>query len=194
MKHYMYLSLSVVALLLGCGGKSSNTPPPENGEASQPTPVELVEEETPAATSDTPAETSDTPAETETPEASEDAEAEQVEAESAPEEPAPSSDLQAYVGASTGYTPEYRTVMDNMDKFKQCYLDAMRVNPDLSGTLKIKFTVLKNGKVKKAKATVNELNDDVAKCVEKEMKKIKFPKRSGKRTVEYPFKFIPSPS
>lgn len=111
----------------------------------------------------------------------------------AAEETSPSDDLQSYVGTSGAYTPEYRTVTDNMDIIKQCYIDAIRVDPDIQGTLKVRFTVNKAGKVSKAKAVTNELNEQVATCVIGTLKKLKFPKRADNRTVEYPFKFIPGP-
>ena len=59
--------------------------------------------------------------------------------------------------------------------------------------MRVRFTVNKAGKVPKAKVTKNELNEEVEKCILKELKKLKFPKRKSKRTVEYPFKFIPAP-
>ena len=191
MKHCMCWLMGSL-WLAGCGGKSADTPPPENGLA-EPTPVEVIEEEAPPDTGTE--ETESAVSGEDEPSAQNESPAGEAEPEptSEPEAPPPPSDLQAYVGASTGYTPEFRTVKDNMDKFKQCYLDAMRVNPDISGTIKVRFTVLKSGKVKKAKATLNELNDEVAKCVIAEMKSLKFPKRGNKRTVEYPFQFIPSP-
>ena len=114
------------------------------------------------------------------------------EAEAASEEEPPSDDLQSYVGTGA-YTPEYRTVTDNMDAVKQCYLDGLRVDPDISGTIKMRFTVNKAGKAIKIKAVLNELNDQVEQCIVGTLKKIKFPKRKTNRMVEYPFKFIPAP-
>jgi hypothetical protein len=107
--------------------------------------------------------------------------------------PPPSDDLQSYVGTGGAYTPEYRTVTENMETIKQCYLDALRASPDIQGVLKMKFTVTKAGKVSKATAIQNDLNDQVEKCVIATLKKLKFPKRTDNRTVEYPFKFIPGP-
>jgi cobalamin biosynthesis protein CobT len=104
----------------------------------------------------------------------------------------PSGDLQSYVGTKA-YSPEYRTVRENMAAVKQCYLDAMRVDPDLQGTLTVRFTVTKKGTVKKATAVKNELNDWVADCVISILKNLKFPNRADNRTVEYPFSFVPGP-
>ena len=190
-----YIGLLIALVTAGCGGGSP--PPQDPADTPEPEPVEVIENDT-GATNDGAAATgegSDGAADESAASAADESEdAEVVATSPGTEEALPSSDLQSYVGATTGYTPEYRTVMDNMDTFKQCYLDAMRANPDISGMLTVRFTVLKTGKVQTAKAVVNELNDEVASCILKALKKIKFPKRADKRTVEYPFKFIPSPS
>jgi TonB family protein len=127
-------------------------------------------------------------------------EAAEADDEPLPEEPAadpnappPSADLNAYVGTG-GQTPEYKTVTANLDLIKRCYLDALRKNADLQGSMRVQFTVNKKGKIIKAKAIENELTPEVAKCVVNTMKKLKFPARADKRTVEYPFKFYPTPT
>jgi hypothetical protein len=198
----IYLLMLSVMFAVACGGAGSGAPAAQAADDDVGTTAADAEGDDGAATTTSPDETAD--AESTAPagegEAAEgDADAAQTAAEGeaageapADEEPPPSDDLQAYVGATTGYTPEYRTVMDNMGLFKQCYLDALRSTPDISGKLKIRFTVPKNGKVKKAKAVVNELNDEVADCVLRELKKMKFPKRAKNRTVEYPFEFTPA--
>jgi hypothetical protein len=198
MKHVSKSVLLISLLTAGCGGGSSSAPPADDpADTPIPEPVEVIEADTGATPPGNDTAAGESAGAAATPEDEEGAVADDNTASAqpqAPEEPPPSSDLQTYVNATTGYTPEYRTVMDNMDTFKQCYLDAIRANPDLSGMLKVRFTVLKSGKVKKAKATQNELNEQVAKCVINALKKIKFPRRANKRTVEYPFKFVPSPS
>ena len=192
--------VGISAVLISCGGSKGAAP--ENagdesvaGDETAPSPEESAASEESAEPEAASAES-----EASAPEQvmdTEDAETEAsdhtvpTEDASPQSEALPSDDLQAYVGAKT-YTPEYRTVTENMDSIKQCYLDAMRATPDLQGTIKVRFTVNKAGKVIKASAPVNELNDQVANCIFSTLKKIKFPKRTDKRTVEYPFKFIPA--
>ncbi len=193
-QHVLLYSLLLVA---SCGGsKAAGPASPEADDADTP----AAQDEAVSPEADADGEPAASNATEEASEASADAEpAEEApveeaeaEAQTPSEDEGPSDDLQSYVGGGA-YTPEYRTVTDNMDSIKQCYLDAIRVDPDISGMLKVRFTVNKAGKVTKAKAVVNELNDQVQKCVLGTIKKIKFPKRKDNRTVEYPFKFTPAP-
>lgn len=192
--------LGALILLLACGGNKGAVSQSAQDESSA---VETTDEKT-SSEQNSPLTETKAAEETEDDSSGESEQTEEVEeikeTETVPEETPvaeqsaePSSgDLQSYVGTKA-YTPEYRTVRDNMNTIKQCYLDAMRADPDLQGTLKIRFTVTKAGKVKKASALENELNDRVAGCVISILKKLKFPKRVDNRTVEYPFKFIPGP-
>lgn len=200
MRSCQWYVLATALFWVCCGG--SNAAPATAETADEPADMEpgdtaFGSEEEPAA----PTEESGDGAEEAAPadgesesEAADDAE-EEAAAEPAadPNAPPPSGDLQSYVGTG-GTTPEYRTVTENMDLIKRCYLDALRQNEDLQGNMILQFTVNKKGKVIKAKAIDNELTPQVAKCVVKTVKKIKFPARVDKRTVEYPFKFFPSPS
>ena len=198
--------VGISAVLVSCGGSKGASPEMAAGETSGADESPTVSEES-AAPEERVSETSVEPeaaaSESAEVEAAPEAETEEDDAaaahtvptEAAPPPqggPPPSDDLQSYVGAKT-YTPEYRTVTENMDSIKQCYLDAMRGTPELQGTIKVRFTVNKAGKVIKITAPVNELNGQVEKCIFGAIKKMKFPKRSDKRTVEYPFKFIPAP-
>ena len=197
--------VGVSAVLVSCGG--SKGAPPDTAETagadeSTMSSDQSVSEEGASEASAKPETAASEPAEADAETGAEaDAEGEEgaaehtVPTEAAPPPqggPPPSDDLQSYVGAKT-YTPEYRTVTENMDSIKQCYLDAMRGTPELQGTIKVRFTVNKKGKVIKITAPVNELNDQVEQCIFAAIKKMKFPKRADKRTVEYPFKFIPAP-
>lgn len=190
--------LSALLLVTACGGAKGAQPANSGDEASVSEPMG----ETESAVTETADDGMATPSDPESAEASEaeaaadsteNADEQAVETAPSAEEAPPSDDLQSYVGTGGAYTPEYRTVTDNMDTIKQCYLDAIRVDPDIQGTLKVRFTVNKAGKAIKAKAVSNELNDQVATCVIGTIQKLKFPKRADKRTVEYPFKFIPGP-
>ena len=196
MRALSWLVLLCALALAACGGKS---PEPESAAGADPGAGEASDDDA-ALSDDAPAEEASpaeeaAPADEEEAADPEEAEGEETgeeEAAVAEEGPAPSSDLQAYMGSAPA-TPEYKTVQANMEKFKFCYLDAMRANPDLQGEIRVRFTVNKQGKVPKVKAVKNELNADVETCIIKLFKKLKFPKRDSNRTVEYPFKFIPAP-
>lgn len=198
MRASSWLVLLCASALAACGGKS---PEPESAAGADPGDGD-VSDDGAALSDDAPADEA-SPAEEAAPAdegeaaAPDDAEGEDGAEEESGDEamdegPAPSSDLQAYMGSAPS-TPEYKTVQANMEKFKFCYLDAMRANPDLQGEIRVRFTVNKQGKVPKVKAVKNELNADVETCIIKTFKKLKFPKRDSNRTVEYPFKFIPAP-
>ncbi len=192
------LSWLVLLCALALAASGSKSPEPESAAGAEPGAGDPSDDGA-APEGDTPAEESP-PADEETaPEEGESAAPDESGEEAAAEEegtedegPAPSADLQAYMGSAPS-TPEYKTVQANMDKFKFCYLDAMRSNPDLQGEIRVRFTVNKKGKVPKVKAVKNELNADVETCIIKLFKKLQFPKRDSNRTVEYPFKFIPAP-
>jgi hypothetical protein len=191
------LSLVLTGILVSCGGAKStssknggNAEPQEAASPSSPTNAASNTASEPAAAS--PEMSAAEP--TASPESNgAESDPAAVPAAEDPGAPAPSDDLQSYVGGGGAYTPEYRTVTENMNTIKQCYLDALRGSPDIQGVLKIKFTVNKAGKVTKASALQNDLNDQVEKCVIASLKKLKFPKRTDNRTVEYPFKFMPAP-
>jgi TonB family protein len=198
MKQLIWPALLSLAMLTACGGKSS--PPPEtadNSAAADHSGAEGNADEAGPVAADEPLEEASPETEADAEDNDETAESTDEAAplpEEAPAEdgPPPSANLEDYMGAAPS-TPEYKTVQENMKMFKFCYLDAMRSNPDLQGTIRVRFTVEKAGKVKKAKAVQNELNKKVEKCVLKALKELQFPKRDSKRTVEYPFKFIPGP-
>ncbi len=186
----------VGAMSVSCGGGSKASPEnagnedvtSENGGASK---NDVTDDEQEAEVKEPEASTPNEAASNDSANAVDEAKSDSNQSNEESEEP-PSDDLQSYVGTGA-YTPEFRTILDNMNTFKQCYLDAMREDPDIQGTIKVKFTVTKVGAVTKASAVVNELNSRVEQCVLGHLRKIKFPKRSDNRTVEYPFKFIPGP-
>ena len=191
--------LNAAVCIAACGGSKGAEPANAADESVEMQSADAAETSAPASTEDaasegaTPAEGDKATGDENSSESVDEESSSEDEAAAQPSEQAPSDDLQSYVGTSGAYTPEYRTVTDNMDTIKQCYLDAIRITPDVQGMLKVRFTVNKAGKVTKAKATVNELNDQIAQCVIGALKKLKFPKRADIRTVEYPFKFIPAP-
>lgn len=78
--------------------------------------------------------------------------------------------------------------------FKQCYESALKSNSKLKGKLVIEFTINGRGRVTKARVVKDTVgSSEVAKCVVKAMKRVKFPKpEDGDVTISNSFVFQPS--
>ena len=87
-----------------------------------------------------------------------------------------------------------KVVRAHFSQYRACYADALKTKPELQGTVKVRFTIGKDGKVGVAGNAGSDLPDvNVVKCVVHETYKLKFPKpEGGIVTVTYPIKFSPS--
>lgn len=75
-----------------------------------------------------------------------------------------------------------------------CYEKELKRNPDLSGKVKVQFTVLESGRVGDVQLLEDTIGDDgVGKCIVRQVKRWRFPKpEGGSVTVTFPFLFTPS--
>ncbi len=83
-----------------------------------------------------------------------------------------------------------RIVRAHINEIRSCYNQGLAQDPNLSGRVNIEFTIGPNGKVLDAKVTASTLtNTTVEGCMEKALKRWKFPKPAGggKVKVSYPF-------
>jgi len=87
-----------------------------------------------------------------------------------------------------------KAINKKMYRLVYCYEKALLRKPNLSGIIKIKWTIKKNRRVKNTKIVSSQMRDSkLHKCLMKEISKIKFPApKGGDATVIYPFKFKPT--
>jgi len=87
-----------------------------------------------------------------------------------------------------------KAINKKLYRLTYCYEKALLSKPNLSGVIKIQWTITSRRKVKKIKIVKSQMRDKkLHKCLMKEIKKIKFPRpKGGDATVIYPFKFKPT--
>lgn len=75
---------------------------------------------------------------------------------------------------------------------RACYELYLQRNPDLQGRLEIRFTIEEDGSVSGLTVTTNELNEQVATCVLRQISTLKFPKPAGGVCIiRWPYRFRP---
>jgi len=87
-----------------------------------------------------------------------------------------------------------RIVRAHINEVRHCYNQGLARDPDLSGDVKVKFTIAATGKVQSASVKSTTLSDpNVANCVAKAVKRWKFPKPHGGAKVNVTYPFVLSP-
>ncbi len=87
-----------------------------------------------------------------------------------------------------------KAINKKLYRLTYCYEKALLRKPNLSGIIKIQWTIKKNRKVRGTKIVSSQMKDNkLHKCLMKEIRKIRFPApKGGDATVIYPFKFKPT--
>ncbi len=87
-----------------------------------------------------------------------------------------------------------RIVRQNTGRFRLCYENALRSDPTLEGTVKVKFVIGTDGEVSSASDAGSDLPDATARdCVIRGFKNLSFPQpEGGIVVVTYPLHFAPS--
>ena len=83
----------------------------------------------------------------------------------------------------------------NRARLKYCYERELQKNPKLSGAITVKLTINKDGTVKAVSFVRNTLSkegDKLSSCVQRQLKRLKFPAASGITIMRYPLKFSPA--
>ncbi|MEI9951724.1 MAG: AgmX/PglI C-terminal domain-containing protein [Pseudomonadota bacterium] len=102
----------------------------------------------------------------------------------------------ASIAESKGHLPSeviQRIVRQNFGRFRSCYEQGLRRNPQLTGQVKVRFVIGSNGTVSSASNAGSELPDaEVVSCSVKAFYGLKFPAPEGGAVVAvYPFMFSP---
>lgn len=75
---------------------------------------------------------------------------------------------------------------------RACYEMHLQRNPDLAGRLEVRFTIEEDGTVSGFTVTLNELTQEIAACVQRQIASLKFPKPAGGVCViRWPYRFKP---
>jgi outer membrane biosynthesis protein TonB len=85
-------------------------------------------------------------------------------------------------------------VRANLNMIRHCYEEALQLEPDLEGRIKVKFVITASGRIGEISAPQNAMeNADMTFCIFLKMLRWKFsPPRNGQNvTVMYPFVFHP---
>jgi len=87
-----------------------------------------------------------------------------------------------------------RIVRQNFGRFRLCYQDGLRVDPNLTGRVQVKFVIDRTGAVSLAQdAGGSELPGNVVQCVVRGFNNLSFPApEGGIVTVQYPIIFSSS--
>ena len=87
-----------------------------------------------------------------------------------------------------------KVVKRRVKAIKSCYEKQLKRNPDLSGKVKVQFTILGSGRVGEVQALEDTMGEPaVAQCIVSRVKRWRFPKPDGGSvTVAFPFVFSPS--
>jgi hypothetical protein len=81
-------------------------------------------------------------------------------------------------------------LVEQQRRIKTCYEMGLMVDPTIEGKVKVRFTVLRSGRVKDAEVLLNELPPVVGKCILHKIEKFEFPVQDdARKTYEYPFFF-----
>jgi len=85
-----------------------------------------------------------------------------------------------------------RVIARGRSQIKYCYEKQLVVDPSLTGTVTVKFTIDASGQV--VSATAQGMHGGVAACVANVMRSMRFPQPQGGVIVQvtYPFRFVPS--
>ena len=77
--------------------------------------------------------------------------------------------------------------------FRACYQMELNRSPGIGGKLVLKFKIGADGTVLSASSTAGSTlaNDAVRDCVERNLRRLKFPPKGDVATVTYPFLFSP---
>jgi len=89
-----------------------------------------------------------------------------------------------------------RYVRMQSNRYRSCYENGLRANPDLSGRVAVRFVFDHTGEVRTAQAVASTLGDSaVEECVVSAVRGIQFPatEQRGITVVTYPFLFRRSP-
>lgn len=88
-----------------------------------------------------------------------------------------------------------RTIRASIAQVSLCYERGVHKDPGLKGTVRIKFTIVADGKVTSAQDDGSQLaSAEVIECVRSAVQKMTFPApEGGPVTVVYPFSFEPKP-
>lgn len=87
-----------------------------------------------------------------------------------------------------------RIVRAHINEVRGCYNEGLSRDPAMAGKLSVKFTIGADGKVIKVEITGDTLGDDkVGTCLEKAIKRWKFPQPAGGGVVEVSYPFVLSP-
>jgi len=82
-----------------------------------------------------------------------------------------------------------RVVRKHMGSFRYCYEQGLHKDPDLAGSVVVRFVIEPNGEVSSSRGS-GDLDTAVAACVAGRFLKMRFPKpRGGKIHVKYPIRF-----
>lgn len=86
-----------------------------------------------------------------------------------------------------------RIVRQNFGRFRLCYEDALKGEPELEGKIEVHFTIATDGSVKNARESGSTIKDAKMKtCVTRAFDNLSFPSpESGIVTVDYPISFAP---
>jgi biopolymer transport protein ExbD len=87
-----------------------------------------------------------------------------------------------------------KAINKKLYRLTYCYEKSLLSNPNLSGVIKIQWTITSTRRVKNTKIVSSQMKDSkLHNCLMTEIKKIKFPApKGGDATVIYPFKFKPT--
>ncbi len=86
-----------------------------------------------------------------------------------------------------------RIIRQHMASIRHCYEQGLKKNPNLEGTVKVRFVIGQEGSVSRAEDDGSNLADPaVVRCVVKVVQNLAFPRPAGDEvTVRYPFHFQP---
>lgn len=96
---------------------------------------------------------------------------------------------------SGGLPPEViqRIVRSSFGRFRACYDAGLRNDPNLSGNVRVRFTISASGSVKKASASGSIPDEKVISCVQRAFNSLSFPQpEGGEVSVTYPIVFSSS--
>ena len=87
-----------------------------------------------------------------------------------------------------------RIIRQNFGRMRRCYEEGLRVSPNLSGRVMVRFVIGQDGSVRAATSAGGDMADRrVAECVVRSFNEIKFPApEGGVVTVVYPILFSPA--
>ena len=83
-------------------------------------------------------------------------------------------------------------VLSNQARFRACYNEGLKVDPQLRGRVRLRFLISPSGLVAKVRVLENELtNCEVSACLRREVSQLSFDRSEDAATVYLPFVFQP---